>query len=218
MSYIRRYITACEGYGWAGGPVFNTRIVRMANGHERRNAEQDQPQHRFSVPFTNIGQAEYAPIKQMHLNRRGQWGVFLFRDRLDDFADDEVFAVASGGDTVFQIAKWSIQDGVEYRNTIHAIYAPGEAGAAIESDFAARVNGVPTTAFTLDRDTGVITFNAPLIAGQVLTWTGAFSRWVRFARDDLPFSIDNRDAEGFVVNGSVDLLEMPPPRPEEVAI
>jgi uncharacterized protein (TIGR02217 family) len=217
MSYIRKYISTCEGYGWTGGPVFNTRIVRMANGRERRNADQDQPQHVFSVPFNNIGQTQYAPIKQMHLNRRGQWGCFLFRDRLDDVADDEFFAVAETGQTVFQLAKWSIQDGVGYRNTVHAIYAPEPDGEAVASDVSITVNGVADTGFTVDYDSGVVTFDSGLTEGDVLNWSGAFSRWVRFARDDLPFSIDNRSGDEFVVNGSVDLIEMPPPPPSEVS-
>lgn len=216
MIYIRKYIATCEGYGWTGGPVFNTRIVRMANGRERRNADQDQPQHVFSVPFNNIGQTQYAPIKQMHLNRRGQWGCFLFRDRLDDVADDEFFAVAVGGDTAFQLSKWSIQDGVGYQSKVHAIYSPDEDGEALDSAVVITVNGSPTTAYTLDRDTGIITFTAARTAGQVLRWSGAFSRWVRFARDDLPFSIDNKSGTEFVVNGSVDLIEMPAPSAGEL--
>lgn len=216
MSYIRKYISTCEGYGWTGGPVFNTRIVRMATGRERRNAEQDQPQHVFSVPFNNISQSQYIPIKQMHLNRRGQWGCFLFLDRLDDVADDEFFAVAVGGDTEFQLSKWSIQDGVGYQSKVQAIYSPDANGDPVDSPVTITVNGSPTTAYTLDRDTGVITFTSPRTAGQVLRWSGNFSRWVRFARDDLPFSIDNKSGGEFVVNGSVELMEMPPPALGEI--
>lgn len=216
MSYIRKYIPTCEGYGWTGGPVFNTRIVRMMTGRERRNAEQDQPQHVFSVPFNNIGQTQYIPIKQMHLNRRGQWGCFLFRDRLDDIAENEFFAVAEGGDTVFQLSKWSIQDGIGYQSKIQAIYSPDADGEAVDSPVTITVNGSPTTDFVLDRDTGIVTFNSGRTAGQVLRWSGSFSRWVRFARDDLPFSIDNKSGSEFVVNGSIELMEMPAPKLGEI--
>ena len=132
MSYLRAYIPACEGYGWEGGPEFSTRIVRMASGRERRNAEWSQPQHFYAIPFANLTQTQYAPIKQMHLNRRGRWGCFLFRDRLDDYASNESFAVAESGQTEFQLSKWSVIDGVAYHNEINAIYLPGDDWTAEE--------------------------------------------------------------------------------------
>ena len=53
-----------------------------------------------------------------------------------------------------------------------------------------------------------------MVGGEILRWSGSFSVWVRFDNDRLPFSIDSRSGGDFVVNGSVDLLEMPPPEPE----
>ena len=215
MSYLRAYIRACEGYGWEGGPEFSTRIVRMANGRERRNAEWSQPQHFYAVPFANLVQSQYAPIKQMHLNRRGRWGCFLFRDRLDDYADDEAFAVAEAGQTEFQLAKWSVIDGVSYHNEINAIYLPNDDGSAQSNTIEITVDGNPAGSHVIDRDTGIVTFDAAPGDGAILRWTGGFSRWVRFDQDRLPFSIDNKSGGEFVVNGGVELLEQPPPEVEE---
>lgn len=215
MIYLRSYIPACEGYGWEGGPEFSTRIVRMANGRERRNAEWSQPQHFYAVPFANLVQSQYAPIKQMHLNRRGRWGCFLFRDRLDDCADNETFAVAEAGQTEFQLAKWSVIDGVSYHNEINAIYLPNDDGSAQSNAVEITVDGSPAGSHVIDRDRGIVTFDAPPGDGAILRWTGGFSRWVRFDQDRLPFSIDNKSGGEFVVNGGVELLEQPPPEVEE---
>ena len=38
-----------------------------------------------------------------------------------------------------------------------------------------------------------------------------FSIWVRFVSDKLPFTIVNRGATTFYVEGSIDLIEMAPP-------
>lgn len=217
MIYVRKFIATCEGYGWTGGPVFNTRKVAMANRRERRNADSDQPLHQFSVPFNNITQPQYVPIKQMHLNRRGGWGNFLFRDRLDDYANDELFGLGDGAEDTFQLAKLSEQDGVEYFNTVHAIYTPDDEGNAIESDIVVTVNDAPTTAYTLDHDTGVIVFDTPPGSGAILRWSGQFARWVHFASDDLPFSIDNKSGGEFVVNGSIEVVEEFPPSAGEVS-
>ena len=95
-AYVRAYIPTCETYGWTGGPVFSTRIVTRQNGRENRNADWAQPQHEFALPFQGLTQDQYVPIKRMHLNRRGAWGVFLYRDRSDDRAVDETFALGDG--------------------------------------------------------------------------------------------------------------------------
>lgn len=209
--YLRAYIPACEGYGWDGGPEHRTNIVQLRSGRERRNAAWVQPQHFFSLPFLNITQPQYAPIKQMHMNRRGRWGVFLYLDRSDWQAEDEIFAVAEAGQDTFQLGKWSVIDGVSYYRHVYALYAP-DGSDALDSDVSVTVDGTPSADFTLDRDRGVITFDAPMSGGEVLRWSGAFSLWVRFDNDRLPFSIDNKSAGEFVMNGMVDLLEMPPPQ------
>lgn len=211
--YLRAYIAACEGYGWEGGPEHLTTIVQLRSGRERRNAAWAQPRHFYSLPFNNISQPQYAPIKQMHMNRRGRWGVFLYRDRLDYMASDEVFAVAEAGQDTFQLGKWSIIDGVSYYREVNALYLPKADGSgdAVEDDPSITVDGSPTTAFTIDHDRGIVIFDSPLSGGEVLRWTGSFSVWVRFDNDRLPFSIDNRSGGDYVVNGQIDLLEIPPP-------
>ena len=209
--YVRAFIRACEGYGWQGGPRFSTRIVTKANGRERRNADWDQPQHQFGFPLNNIGQTQYVPVKEMHLNRRGAWGCFLFRDRLDYIADDEILATAEAGQTEFQLGKWSVIDGVAYFRKVFALFAPNADGTAQEADPEVTVNGSPAGAHTVDHDRGAIIFDTPMTGGEVLRWSGVFAVWVRFQSDDLPFSIDNLSGGEYIVNGMVNLVEMPPP-------
>lgn len=200
MSYLRAYIVKCPGFGWQGGPSFKTRIVSMANGRERRNAEQAYARHAYSAPFRNIRPADYANIKQMHLVCRGMLHAFKFKDLLDYQAAGEVFGAGTGAQTVFQLRKISTIDGVSYTRNVYAIRSA-----------AVTVNGV-AAAPTIDMDRGTVTFAAAPAAAAVLRWTGEFDIWVRFNQDDLPFSIDNKSPKnGLLVNGSVDLIEVPPP-------
>lgn len=213
--YLRAYISTCEAFGWNGGPGHNTRVVSLRDsGRESRNAMWIQPQHFFSLPFQNISQPQYAPIKQMHMNRRGRWGVFLYRDRSDYAAVDEIFAVATAGQTEFQLSKWSVIEGVSYRREVYALYQPSSDGSAEEVIPTITVDDSPFTDFVTDPDRGVMIADAPMVGGEILKWTGAFSMWVRFDNDRLPFSIDNKSRGDFVMNGSVELLEMPPPEEE----
>lgn len=216
-AYVREYIPTCETFGWTGGPVFSTRIITKANGRERRNADWSQPQHEYSLPFQGLTQSQYAPIKQMHLNRRGAWGVFLYRDRLDDRLDQTIFAIAAAGQSEFQLSKPSVIDGVEYQRNIVAAYQrdPGDPSGrlAIPSDLVIRVDGVIASPadYVINPDNGKITFDTPMAGSEILDATGPFSIWVRFVSDKLPFTIINKGAKGFFVEGTIDLLEMPAP-------
>lgn len=202
MSYINAYIEKCSAFGWQGGPVFKTQIVTMASGREKRNGQIAEARHAYSAPFQNINQSDYANIKQMHLVCRGQLHAFRFRDELDFEADAEVFAVADGVETEFQLRKVSTVDGVTYNRNVYALRS-----------VVVTANGAPS-APTIDMDRGLAIYGAAPANGTILRWSGEFDIWVRFNQDDLPFSIDNRGQEGSGINGVVDLIEVPPP--EEV--
>lgn len=204
MAYLRAQIQACEAYGWEGGPEFKTRIVPMENSRERRNAEWQQPRHRFELPFLNIDPANYSNIKQMHLVCRGMLHNFLYRDRLDSIAQDEMFAVGDGAATTFQLSKLSVVAGVTYQRNVYAL--PDSA-----PNFSVTANGTPVSGYTLDRDRGLIAFDSPPANGAILRWGGPFLVWVRFDQDWLPFSIENASSGGYVQSGTVSLIEVPPP-------
>lgn len=216
MSYLRKFISTCEAFGWTGGPGFNTDIQQLRSGRETRNADWMHVQHFYSVPFLNIVHSLYQPIKQMHVVCRGRLGCFLYRDRADDYADDQLFAVAEAGQTEFQLCKISTLDGVSYQRNVYALYEPDTDGDALEVDPEITVDDTPASEsdYTVDHDRALIVFNTPMTGGEVLRWSGAFAVWVRFDNDRLPFSIDNKSGGEFVLNGSIDLLEMFPPLPE----
>lgn len=67
------------------------------------------------------------------------------------------------------------------------------------------VDGTPTPATVTD---GVVTFDTAPGPGSVLSWSGEFRVPVRFATDTLPMTIDNRSGDRYVMNGSVELVEV----------
>ena len=66
MTHLRPYIDACETFGWSGGQEFNTRLVTLLNGRERRNANWSQGRHRYTLPFQNLMREQYRAVRQMH--------------------------------------------------------------------------------------------------------------------------------------------------------
>lgn len=203
MSYLNAYLQPCPGYGWQGGPAFQTLVVQMVSGRERRNAQHAEARHQFSAPFQNITREAYRNIKQMHLVCRGMLHAFKFRDELDYQAEDEIFAQGDGSETEFQLRKISQIDGISYIRNVYVI----------EDGLVVKVNGTPT-AVTVDQDRGVVTFGAAPSNGAILSWTGTFAVWVRFNQDYLPFSIDSGNGTERFANGTVDLIEVAPPEPE----
>lgn len=201
LPYLNAYIEKCPTFGWQGGPVFKTTIVTMRNGRERGNAEWQYARHSYSAPFRNIKPGAYMGIKQMHLVCRGRLYYFKFKDQLDHTADNEVFGEGDGAETTFQLRKVSTIDGVSYIRETYVIRPGG----------VFKVNGVPA-AHTVDLDRGLVTFSVAPANGAALSGDWEFDVWVRFDQDDLPFSIDNKTARNEpAINGSVNLIEVPPP-------
>lgn len=195
--HLDAYITPCPTFGWEGGPECLTEIVPLRNGREVRTARWDRVRHKFTAPYMNITKEAFRDIKRMHLVCRGMLHAFRWRDQLDYQATDEIFGTGDGVEDTFQLGKFSILDGVEYYREVFAL---------VDTPVIT-VNGVPTTAFSINLRTGEVVFDSPPAAAAVLRWTGEFDIWVRFNSDYLPFSLDNPDA----TNGTVELLEVAPP-------
>lgn len=215
QTYIRNYIKACEAYGWEGGPSFNTDIAEMQNKAEKRNAKWSQSRFFASLPFQNIPQGGWDNIADMFEDRKGRAGTFLYMNRLRNTVEDHVFGVGNGSQDEFQLTYVNSR-GIPHN--VYALYVPEEDsnGDAQESEVTIYVNDAPTTAVTIDHDRGRVIFDSPPGMGVVLSWSGRFSHWVRFDQDRLPASIDNRRADGYAINLSVDVIEVNPPKPGEI--
>lgn len=196
---INAEIQICPGYGWMGGPTFNTRIVKLKNGIERRNADNALPYHAYTLPLANIKNTAYlTQLKHAFMAARGQLYSFLAKDYSDFELADEPFAITDGVKKDFYLQK-AYYFGTE--TFIRPITKP-VAGIAITSDHAA-------VAPTVDTTTGKVSFATPPVAGKTLRSTGEFRVPVRFNSDALRTTIDNRFLTGeFALNGSVDLIEV----------
>lgn len=199
--YFDAYLDVCPAFGWVGGPSFETRVITLANGRERRNGNWQQPRNKYAAPYQNISDEDYQKILTMFMVCQGRLHCFRFKDYLNFEAVDQQFGVGDGVQTEFQLTTVFTVSGIPYGRNVYALV-----GTPVVT-----VNGTPT-AVTVDMDRGRVTFGAPPALSAVLEWSGEFDVWVRFADDDLPFSIDNRSPDaGQIINGSVNLIEVPPP-------
>lgn len=197
MTFYAIQIEECPGFGWEGGAEFATLIRQLENGRNRRRPTRYVALHRYVAPFNNIPLQAAQSIKRMHLAMHGMAHTFLHWDYLDNEAINEPFGIGDGTTTVFQLKK---------------TYDPG-GGATYERDITkpdidavVKVTG-EVTAATVDAARGLATFEAAPIVGAQLTWSGHHFVCVRFNRDDLPFTIDNKSGTAFITNGSLELIE-----------
>lgn len=197
MSFYAIEIEPTPGFGFTGGPEFNTNIQTLASGAESRNADWYICRHSYTVPYKNIPAEMYRRIKKVFLICRGRNHTFLHRDWGDFEAVDEPFGVGDGVTVAFQLSKLSSEGGGTYLRTI----TKPEAGVAIKN------NGVVVGATVSSTDGSVVFAVAP-VAGHVLTWTGTFLIQVRFDTDKLPYSLDDKGTTDYISNGSLNLIEV----------
>lgn len=198
--FINSELIVCPGYGWQGGPEFDTRIATTKSGVERRNANNIECRHSYILPVANISSIEYlVKLKQAFMACRGQLHSFKIKDWSDHSANREAFGIGDGTRTVFPLRKDSIFGVAVYTRFIEKP----------NNDVVIRINGSITSAYTLDHLTGLVTFNTAPADDAVIDWTGTFCVPVRFNSDILSNSIDNLLGEGiFAMNGSITLIEV----------
>jgi uncharacterized protein (TIGR02217 family) len=197
--FIDTELDICPGFGWQGGPEFTTRMVSNKAWVERRNANNIQCRHHYTLPLQNITSAQYLlKLKQAFMACRGMLHSFKVKDYSDFEADDEVFGIGDATTTIFQLRKDSIFGIAVYTRII----------TKPQADIVIKVNGTPTAA-SVDTLTGRITFSPAPAHDAILAWAGEFRVPVRFNTDILSNSIDNlTGGEEYIMNGSVDLIEV----------
>lgn len=192
-------IPPTPGLGFTGGPEFQTDIKNAQNGREYRNADWVLCRHKYTCPFANISNAAYLTIKEVFLVVMGRNHSFLHKDWADFEAVNARFGTGDGATRVFQLKKISTVGAATYERIITKPVFEG---------FVVRVNGALGVPAAVDTLTGLVTFVTAPAEGAVLTWSGTFDVQVRFDIDYLPWSLDDRNNDDYVANGSIDLFEV----------
>jgi uncharacterized protein (TIGR02217 family) len=199
MTFYAIQIEQCPGFGWQGGAEFDTLIRSLESGRNRRRPRRYVGLHRYVSPMNNIPIQAARAIKKVHMAMLGSAHTFLHWDYLDNEAIAEPFGTGDGATAVFQLIKtYDPGGGATY---VRDITKP-------DDDVVIYVNGVADPSASVDPLTGLVDFGSPSPGiGAVLTWGGHHYVCVRFNRDDLPFTIDNKSGTVFVTNGSLELIE-----------
>lgn len=180
-------------FGARGGPETSVDVVRLASGAEARNARWSGARRRWDAGGVVLGHAEAAQLAAFFEARGGRLRGFRFRDVLDwkscalgeeVAATDQEVGVGDGTETSFQLVKAYASWATNWSRTITRPVA-GSVSVAVD--------GVETTAFSVDASTGALTMDTAPGVGEVVTAGFAFDVAVRFDVDRLEMSAEGAE-------------------------
>lgn len=185
-------------FGFVSSPRWSTSITAVASGSERRNQNWQHPMHTFAAPEAVECHEHLAALHNMWMATAGPLHTFPFRDPLD-FASrdlpapdkapaigptDQVIGQGDGLKTEFQLVRRYSFGGQTYARAIaHPVVASVVVAMNALDPASPTLPGGPY-AWSVDRKTGVVTFNKPPRAGIVITAGFLFDVEVRFEGDD----------------------------------
>ena len=175
--------------GASGGPQRDTRIVRLASGHEHRNQRRAHAIRRYEAGYGVADLKSLHAVLAFYEARRGPLIAFRYRDPLDwkscdpggaPSSVDQTIGVGDGSDVTFRLSK-GYGDGAEaYRRPITR---------PVAGSVTVAVDGLAITPDGIDHENGTVTLATPPASGAIVTAGFAFDVPVRFESDQLSVSL-----------------------------
>lgn len=177
--------------GARGGPRRRVQVVALHSGHEERNASWSASRREYDVGFGIRSVDQLQVVTAFWEAVGGELDGFRFKD-WGDFksctqsaspaATDQVLGDGDGSTTDFQLRKgYASGSRVFWRE----ITRPVVGTVVVALDGAAQASG-----WSLDADTGVVTFDSAPGSGVEVTAGFEFDVPVRFATDHMPTTVD----------------------------
>lgn len=182
--------------GSSGGPERRTDVVTTASGREERNSRWAHSKRRYDAGFGVKSLDDIHAVIAFFEERRGRFHAFRWKDHADfkscaasatPAATDQEIGIGDGVTADFQLVK---KYGTGLRNYARTISAPVSATVLVD------VNGVLENFFTLDAQTGILTFTVghiPIV-GAVITAGFEFDVPVRFDTDAISINLAHFEA------------------------
>jgi uncharacterized protein (TIGR02217 family) len=181
---------ALPGLAWSvtKAPRFATRIQKSVSGRELRVLDQPNPIWAWTLTYDILrdsndargigigtGFDELRTLMGFFLQQQGAFQPFLFDDPSDDTATAQPIGTGDSSTTQFQLVRTmnGFAEPVTVPNVISAIYFDGVHQSA--------------AGYSVDPNTGIVTFAAPPPSGQAITADFTYYFRVRFADDTAEF-------------------------------
>jgi uncharacterized protein (TIGR02217 family) len=168
-----------------------TDVVVTASGREERNARWANSKRKYNAGFGLKSLDDIQTVVAFFEERRGRLYAFRWKDFADfkscaatatPAATDQVLGAGTGAHATFQLVK---KYGTNTRNYSRVIMAP------VAGTVKVAVNGTVATQFSVNTQTGIVTFNAGFLPalGAVVTAGFEFDVPVRFDTDQITINL-----------------------------
>jgi uncharacterized protein (TIGR02217 family) len=179
----------------SGGPERRTDVVALASGHEERNSRWAHSRRRYNAGFGIRTLDEIHAVIGFFEERRGRLHAFRWKDHADFKSgppqgttepNDQLIGTGDGATASFQLTKRYGEGGTAY---VRPITKPVAGTVRVAVDGEERSAG---TEFTVDTQTGIVTFLAGAIPAAAAPVTAGFEFDVpvRFDSDLLTINLD----------------------------
>lgn len=194
MAFHEEQFPTAISRGSSGGPRRLTEIVSLRGGFEERNSFWANSLHTFDAGMGLRDIADLYAVKQFFEARVGMLHGFRFKDWSDYTSKGPTETVNSldvnigtgDGSTVdFQLVKTYGDGSGSYTRTI---------SKPVSGTVVCAINGIPTTSFTVDTTTGIVTFNSAPAASADVTAGFEFDVPVRFGQDHIDINVEQFNA------------------------
>lgn len=195
MSYHDDLFPIGIAYGARGGPMFNTTVLELASGFERRNINWAKVKARYNVMHGVKTPEQMDDLLNFFYARRGRAYSFPFYDHKDHTITNQIIGEGDGAKSEFQIIKTYTSGGHSYERLITKLKPNTISGVTVNG--VARVkDSVEANGYTVDNLTGKITFVTPPTSGaDVVVGSCEFYVHVRFDTDFMDIQLVTYDAE-----------------------
>lgn len=167
-------------FGATGGPEYSTGVVELWGGAEQRNQRWATARYRYQLSLApQDAEATQTLYAFFHTVARGAQVGFRFRDFNpgESVGLNEPLGLGTGGSADYPLRK---------RYTVGQYIGDRLISKPVPGTVTVAIDGTPTTGFTVDTTTGIVTLTAALDA--VLTASFIFDVPVRFTSDQLPIT------------------------------
>ena len=179
------------GLAWSvtKAPTFQTRIQRAVSGRELRALDYPYPLWQFTLVFAFLrdnptaGYDELRTLMGFFMSCQGAYGTFLFQDPSDDQVFGQDLGTGDSTTSVFQLQR-TMGTALPAGGFVEPILAPNIVSAVYFDG----ITQSPSS-YSVDPDTGLLTFADPPPTGLVIT--ADFSYWFRCRFVDDSYDFEN---------------------------
>ena len=194
--FIEERLLDSVSYGTVYGERFRTSIQTMRNKSESRNMEWSESEGEYTLVFDALLEKDRAKVMEVFRTCRGRGIGFRLKNWVDYKVKDEVIGVTTESPQTLQLKLTSTLGGYSTTKTIRK---------PVVDTVTIKVDGVPSGA-SIDYTKGLVSVTAPI--GSTISWDGEYDIPVRFASDDIHWSVDARAGGRFIMGTDVELQEV----------